>query len=213
MKTIVVATNPYRHVDHLKRPCAACPADFKDPRYFDPAKDRNVEVRGWVGARLPADPPLLRKGGGKGAGPADPSQKHDVTFEFRFAPFEIPETRFYLDRLREEALLPADEATANTAKVAFRPVEKAREAARKASGSDQPVQWIDPPEIKVTVTNASDLTSVAWDVTATPRPDPSAEEPEAEDEDAEPETTNRSWSGSSKSRRRGKRNDSGPDES
>lgn len=192
MKMLRVATNPYLHVDHLRRPCASCPADPKDPRYFDAAKDRNLEVRGWVGARLAGDPPLLRKGGGRGAGPADPSPRHDVTFEFRFATFEIPETRFYLDRIREGALLPADEATAKAAKVRFVPVEQAREAARRAAGSDQPVQWIDPPPAP----SAEQI-------------DVAAKKPEAAT-DPEPKT----WSGPAK-RRRGhsKTDDAGTDES
>jgi hypothetical protein len=207
MKMILVATNPYRHVDHLKRPCAACPADHKDPRYFDPAKDRNVEIRGWVGARLADNPPLLRKGGGRGAGPADPSQRHDVTFEFRFAPFQIPETRFYLDRIREGALLAADEATAKAARVCFVDVAKAREAARRASGSDQPVSWIDPPPPAEPEQPKPE---------SAPTPADASEDSDAMDDDSdaddESEPEVRTWSGPSKRRgRRGKHHNSGPD--
>lgn len=137
-----VATNPHLVVDHVGRPCGACPIDPRDPRYYDPAKPKNPEVRGWVGARLESGPKLLRKGLEKGDA-SDPSDRHDITFEFRREPFDIPDTRFYRDRIKEGALLAADEATARICGVTFVPVERARERARRRhSGERRLAAWI-----------------------------------------------------------------------
>lgn len=205
MKMLVVATNPYQHVDHLGRPCACCPMDVHDPRYFSKAK-HSADVSFVVGTSRSAptgwrradNPELVRRGGGRGAGAADPSPRYDITIEFRFAAFEIPETRFYLDRIREGALLPADEATAKAAKVRFVPVEQAREAARRRSGSDQPVQWIDSPPVP-------EPTAEQLDATANPQP---IAEPDPIS-DPEPKI----WSGPAKRRRgHGKTDDAGTDD-
>lgn len=184
--------------------------DVHDPRYFSKAK-HSADVSFVVGTshsaptgwRRADNPELVRRGGGRGAGSADPSPRYDITIEFRFAPFEIPETRFYLDRIREGALLPADEATAKASKVRFVPVEQAREAARMASGSDQPVQWIDPPPVP----SAEQLEAAAKKIVdETPQ---AFTEPEPVS-DPEPNI----WSGPAK-RRRGhsKTDDAGTDES
>jgi hypothetical protein len=149
MKMLVVATNPYRTVDHLGRPCCACPIDPRDPRYYDPGKASSAEVRGHVGAQLNRSPALLREGAENGDA-SDPSKRWDVTWQFKRTPFQIPDTRFYRDRIREGALLAADAATAQACGKALVSVDDARIVARKLAKTDQVVDWIDPPTKEVT---------------------------------------------------------------
>jgi hypothetical protein len=135
---VLVATNPFHSVDDEGRPTGACPVDPRDPRFR-----KLGDVRGLVGAKREAR--LVREGM-PGGGVAEPSARHEFTYQFRFAPFELHETRFYLRQIRDGGLIAANEETALLAGVRFVPVELARALAKSRSRGTAEVQWTDPPE-------------------------------------------------------------------
>ena len=100
---LLVATNPYHAIDHLGRPCGACPIDPQDPRFYDPSKGMG-EVRGSVGAyQLFGE--VLRKVTSREEQHSHRTERRDLQWQFKYEAFEVPDTRFYRRMLADGALL------------------------------------------------------------------------------------------------------------
>jgi hypothetical protein len=122
-RTLRVLPNPYAALDGYGRPAGIVPCD---PHEHTP--DRR-----FVGAHI-ADVVVhddfpsheLR------------SNRQDTRWGFATEPVEIPRTHYYVERLREGALFPADEATARMAGIPFESPAKRLEKAKAAALA----QWV-----------------------------------------------------------------------
>lgn len=124
---LLVATNPFLAIDHLGRPCGACPVDPRDPRFYDPAKGLG-EVRGFVGARQVFGE--VTRPAPRHAEAMQQTERRSLEYTFTREPFEVPDTRFYRKRIAEAALLDATQD-----------YEAARAVARARSGCAVEPRW------------------------------------------------------------------------
>jgi hypothetical protein len=102
---MLVATNPFSALDHLGRPCGACPVDPFDPRYYDKRKPK-VTFRGNVGAARVAGE--VTRPAARLAELRQQTERTDIEWAFVREPFEIPETSFYKRQIAEGTLLDAN---------------------------------------------------------------------------------------------------------
>lgn len=102
-----VYANPYAHVDHKGRAAGACSCEA--------INHVAVGDRRWVGASLhPKLSVHKEREGGDLRAPTG-----EVVFEFSNEVQTIPDTPHYKARIRDGALVPADEETADLANVPF----------------------------------------------------------------------------------------------
>lgn len=119
LDTLSVYANPYTYIDH-KGHLAGVVA-------FDP--EHSGGARRWVGAVLEKDKcKVAPRGKGDIRSPAT-----DVVFTFSNAPQRVLATQYYIDQIRDGSLVPADEASAERAGVAFVSPRKALAYARDAA--------------------------------------------------------------------------------
>lgn len=108
-----VRSNPYHVLDHDGRPAGVVPTDAAEHTpYFDPhgshPENPRWEPRRYVGARLHKDTKVIASG---------PNHEHaqDTVWEFSSEAEELPETKYYLQCLKDGSLLAADAKTAKRA--------------------------------------------------------------------------------------------------
>ena len=103
-RPLVVWPNPFHALDHKGRPACAVRLD----------PDVSAGERRYIGAACKAE--LLRKFTDEdhpGAAVADDHAGHyDVTFDFEFAPVEVPDTGYHRDRIRDGELIPGNKSSA-----------------------------------------------------------------------------------------------------
>lgn len=141
-KTLSVYADPYAALDHEGRPAHACPTD---PQHTG-------EIRRWVGAALSSKTRLVdRQDLDENVGKSVDAGLHEHPQEtvFEFAPFEsstpsegedviggpitLPETPYYLERIRHGELIAADVKTAKKAGSKFSEPKALIAASRAAS--------------------------------------------------------------------------------
>lgn len=124
--TLSVIANPYAHLDHEGRPCGAVLLDPVDHHAYGEATVDAVtgqpryEPRRYVGAELDThSTKIVRKAGPQGLGASGQSDLQDTVWKFSDEPQTIPQTNYYLARIRDGELIPADAETAALAGRAF----------------------------------------------------------------------------------------------
>lgn len=128
-RVLSVLPNPYHALDAFGRP-AGVVLKVPDGEGFDGFANDNHA--GWIGARI--DPKATEVLDNFKPSELRSNRQH-TAFEFDAqTPVPVPRSQFYLERLREGSLLPADERTAAAAGIAFvKPAEaqaRTREAKR-----------------------------------------------------------------------------------
>lgn len=128
-QTLRVVPNPYCHLDEDGEPAGACPAD---PAHAGGA-------RRWVGAVLDTERTKLLDRDSEGRKIRRP--KWDTTgtdqitkFKFSADVVELPQSVYYLDRIRDGELIAADEETSRKAFGAGSKYVPAKEALAKHRG-------------------------------------------------------------------------------
>ena len=150
---LTVCTNPFAAVDHEGRPSGVAPLDPEDPRFYNPrtkvlmapppASDLSLLA---VGARLKDKPELIRALDPGEAKHSLRKARYDLVWRFKYAPFQVPDTRFYRGIVLEGGLLAADDETARKCGVRFGDVKELRALTRARKGATTDVDWVDPPE-------------------------------------------------------------------
>lgn len=124
--TIRVYANPYAHLDHEGRPAGYVLFDPVDHHAY--ASDN--ELRRYVGASIDVEKTkILTRAPERSA----QSDHQDTVWSFSSEPVVLPLTHYYLDRLRDGELLPADKATALHIGRSFVPYEEAIASAKKGA--------------------------------------------------------------------------------
>jgi hypothetical protein len=133
MGTVRVYPNPYVHLDHEGRPAGACPAD--------PA--HQPDRRAWVGATLDREKTVMTDE----PAPGERRSPTQVTvFAFRAEVVELPDTPYYLDRIRDGELFAADARTASMVGIPFvDPAALLRRARERAEGAWRALYEETPP--------------------------------------------------------------------
>lgn len=124
-----VHANPYAHLDHEGRPDGRV---LLDPEHHNPYAS-DTEPRRYVGCALDTEKTTILKKAPRGANGEMLSGSYDLqdtVWKFSAEPQLVPMTAYYLDRLRDRELLPADAATARHANLPFVHYDKAIEQAK-----------------------------------------------------------------------------------
>lgn len=123
METLLVYPNPFASLDKDGDPCAVCPrdtdADAGGPGRFvgarlDRARTKILQDFGKNARHELRSPRQSTKYSYLGIASNDPELANKLLAK---EPIELPRTKFYQDRLREGAIIPADERTARAAEM------------------------------------------------------------------------------------------------
>jgi hypothetical protein len=126
LKFLLVEVNPFTALDENGFACGTCPTD---PQH---------EIAGKVGARIV-------RTFERHPTPQDPYPPYERRVEYLPGPHRVPWSQYYVARLRDGELFPADPATARAAGVQFRSVADALASAKtKAVAEYRAVYQTDP---------------------------------------------------------------------
>ena len=135
--TLSVIANPFAALDHEGRPAGVV---LLDPVEHHPYGEHTTdavtgqpryEPRRYVGAEIDAEATqVVRRAGAQGLGSSAQFDLQDTVWKFSAEPQTVPQTHYYLDRLRDGELFAADPATARLAGKPFVEPKEALAGAR-----------------------------------------------------------------------------------
>lgn len=136
-RTLNVYANPYASLDHEGRPSGTVLLDpvehhpYGEPTIDGVTGDHRWEPRRYVGAELDTDKTkIIRRATAHGLGQSAQSHLQDTVWKFSSEPQSLPLTNYYLARLRDGEIFPADAETAAVIGRRFVPYEEALQSAK-----------------------------------------------------------------------------------